>query len=364
MKQKESKAEWPLLYQLIEGDIDLDTLSRNEIISMGRVKTSKVIRGTLSHWTAFINTSKAAVMGSRKFWRPEPSVTATFKDGKFYGEWKQFIPLIVHYNVFPELEWIDGACKNCLGTNKTMWKNVFNGKFTNPEQMFKWFFKRYFKSAFSYKYLKEYYTRMSDASLYDLWYYTTNPEIALQKLIALRADIMDNRRLFLDSLHYAKILNTKINPAWSQARLELEHQRQIRLVKLEEINSLNADNIIPQFSKEGLSLITNERECYLEGLNMENCVHSCYWRHVKKGTYLLAHGIINSEYIDLGITVYPDSVSIEQVHTKYNGTAAISTRLFCVNWVIKYAKELLEIAKSVADQKENQLVTYVEDIPF
>lgn len=367
MKQKkDSKAEWPLLYKLVNGDVDLSAFSRSYIINMNPIKTSTMFYGTLSHWTAFENGSKATVMGPRKFWRPITSITATFKDGRFYGQWKQFIPYIIRYNIFPELEWIDAATYNILDTNKDMWTNVFKGKFTNPEQVFKWFSKRYFKSAFSYKSLREYYKRKSEVSLYDLWYYIINPELALQKLIALRADITDNKRLFLDSLHHAKVLNIKINPAWSRARFELEHQRQIRQIKLEEINSLSADNILPKFSREGLSLITNERECYIEGMNMENCVHSCYWRHVKKGEYLLAHGTVNGEYIDLGITVYSNTVDAEQVHTKYNGTVNLSTRLFCLNWVGRYAKELFDIAKNVAVQKENQLVcdTHVEDIPF
>lgn len=295
----------------------------------------------------------------------------TFKDGKFWGNMDP--ALLNHACQALKKEWAtQGIAPKILALRKDLWKGVFTGKITNQEVLAKTFSRRYFKGAFTYKTLKELYTPGGyngvPCSLSDAYYYTTNPDLFMQ--IPMHRDDPDNYKFIqiaVNDLEYCKILNVKINPKWSVKRMAEEHQKHIRLCRLAEIEATCPDNIAEPFSADGLSLILNERDCFEEGMIMDNCVHRCYWPKVCQGIYLLAHGYINNERITLGIEKYDGKISMEQVHGPHNSWLNNEIKAACVDWIHKHSSDLQDTMDAI--KKKNTLPNppeeiIINDIPF
>ena len=120
-----------------------------------------------------------------------------------------------------------------------------------------------------------------------------------------------------------------------------------------------------------LSLILNERECFMEGNLMHNCVHRCYWNKITAGNYLLAHGTIGDEYVDYGITVnwHEGELLTDQIHTIRNGNVSREAVDYCCDWLQGNKNELLTIADEIRKKKMNDRYVLPEppqevDIPF
>lgn len=285
------------------------------------------------------------VLGDRIFWKKLESQSLTFKDGRFYGHLDSFFMKIL-CNVF-NIDWISPWCFTLIGNNRTFFKAILQGKITNPEDLCKKYSKLYFKGVYSYKNLKKCALRSLSFSLWSLYYYCTNPNEGLRYLLDLRAEEAKNSSLvwqcinnskiyepdIRDFLYYCEILgDTKWNPKWSKNRLIAEHQKQIERVQLLTIQEKSNKLIAPSFSKDGLSLITDERTCYEEGMYMHNCVHTCYWHRIRGGSYLIAKGDVKGEHINLGIMM-GETPRLDQVHTIRNGEVSDDVREFCTRWI-------------------------------
>lgn len=244
---------------------------------------------------------------------------------------------------------------------------ILKGKITNPEQLAKKYSKMYFKGAYSYKALKIYFESYnSTGSLWDIYYYTSNPSLWIEKFSALKWENVhqyeEHCNLVRDILHYAKMENSKVNPTWSYARMASEHQKQIERDNLDQINMYSDEKIATPFERGGLQLILDEREAFIEGTVMHNCVHSCYWRRIKSGEYLIASGVVNDTKIDLGISIYVYSdpqlgpiphFELSQVHSIYNGSVSGEIHDKCRQWIRENTKALIDTVHQI---KAKQLI--------
>lgn len=351
-----------ILY-LNDDRIDLKTLSRREILNCPRGGIRKCVVGSMSDFGCYITHYRASVIGDRIFWSKITEEKLIFKGGKFYGSLCGD-PLACVLDVF-KLNWITNNpwTRRLLASNKTLWAMVFKGKITNPEDLAKKFSKLYFKGKYSYKALKLYFSKDRHiGSLWDIYYYTTNPSlyIEMDHKITNQDYYSHNSTLLFDTLHYCKIENTKLNPAWSIKRLQAEHQAQIEREHLKEIESMPNELIAPTFSKDGLSLLLDERSTYIEGCVMHNCVHSCYWRRIKSGEYLIASGVVDGTKIDLGISVcvYSDPqlgpiphFGLSQVHSIYNGYVSDDIRRKCINWITDNTESLMHTVWEIKNRQ-------------
>lgn len=302
------------------------------------------------------------VLGNRIFWKKLESQNLTFKNGKFYGHLDSLFMRIL-CNVF-HIDWIFPWCFTLIGTNRTLFKAILQGKITNPEDLCKKYSKLYFKGVYSYKNLKECALRGISFSLWTLYNYCTNPNEGLRRLLDLMKEEERERNEntsygwwispsevqvsdIRDFCYYCEMLgDTKWNPKWSKKRLFLEHQKQIERVQLLTIQEKSNELIAPSFSKDGLSLITDERTCYEEGMYMHNCVHTCYWHRIQGGIYLIAKGDIKGEHINLGITMN-ETPRLDQVHTIRNSEVSDDVREFCINWIEANKEALNDTVKYI-----------------
>jgi hypothetical protein len=310
------------------------------------------------HFCMFREKWTIKVLGDRIFWKKLESQSLTFKGGRFYGHLDSLFMRIL-CEVF-HIDWISQWCFSLIGSNKTLFKAILQGKITNPEDLCKKYSKLYFKGAYSYKNLKECALKVMSFSLWTLYYYCTNPNEGLRYLLDLRAKDEFNASFrwfedystiqesdIRDFLYYCEILgDTKWNPKWSKNRLITEHQKQIERVQLLEIQGKSNELIAPSFSKDGLSLITDERTCYEEGLYMHNCVHTCYWHRIQDGIYLIAKGDVKGDHINLGITI-DETPRLDQVHTIRNGEVSDDVREFCINWIEANKEALNDTVKYI-----------------
>lgn len=338
--------------------------SRRQAAKNTQLGTVVSIVGDKSHWCAHNDQYILTVRGPRQFWKKANIVNCTYKDGKLYGSIEPFADILC--KIF-RLDWMSTNrwTFNILKGRKDLWTACLKGKVTSPEKLCKYISKKYFGGAYSYPTLR----RVAEehfcgVSLWDLVDYTTNPEMALKILLDRRRE-GESYYTLQDVLQNCRILNTKINPMWSEKRLHEEHQKQIEEINLMEIESFSATPVLPEFSYGGLSLIDNEKDCYKEGCTMHNCVHSCYWRQISNGQYLIARGSVNGEYIDLGMRVGTYNITFDQVHTIYNGNCSESTKQYCKQWINTLEEELLELAASVRNKRiKNVDPQAIEDIPF
>lgn len=371
------KKEMPKLPVVFQSDnrAPKENYSRKNILERFVGGETVYVAGSLDHWYVAIRGWQLSVMGSRIFYKKIADSSCTYKGGVFYGT---FNPQIIEALIKAfKLDWITKSiwARNALMTRKDLWKMVFSGKITNPELLAKTISKRYFQGKYTYTSLKVYYKNQG-ISLWDLFYYTTNPDLALRIYCGI-IDSDISRSELCDVVRGAKILDEKINPNWSAKRMIAEHQRQIEKLNLIDIENTSPEPIAEAFSAEGLSLVLDERSCYLEGCSMHNCVHSYYWKHIEKGDYILARGTVNEEYVDFGISVcasksYDDSplpsyirLEIDQIHTIYNGRVNSETHDYCEKWLDNHKATLIRIVRGIRRNVDNGTPVEEEDIlPF
>lgn len=316
----------------------ISTYTREEVVNMNPSGHTVSILGDPSHWVAFRNSYTLTVLGPRMFWKKTSTSQCTFKDGKIYGDMLPFRELLLDAL---HLDWIRTNLwtLEILVARKDLWKEVFKGNITNPESLCKKFSKKYFNGAYSYAALRRMAQQRYAVNLWDFFYYTVNPNESL--LCALEDE--DVRFNSQDMLRCCKILNSKINLRWSSKRLHEEHQKQIEQIQKLKIDRMDSAPIAEPFSKDGLSLILSEKDAFLEGMTQHNCIHSCYWRKIKEGNYLVARGVVNGSYIDLGIYV-DNGVQFDQVHTIYNGSPSSEVQNRCREWISKNTQDLLMVS--------------------
>lgn len=348
---KTSKQTRPCIF-LEDTREEIKNLSRREILNraIGGVRTS--VYGSNSDFTIFRTYYIAEVMGDKQFYKKASEMSLTFKKGKFFGNFTDEL-LIAIVQVF-KLDWTkENWVRRLLAHNKILWAQIIQGKITNPEQLAKKYSKLYFKGVYSYKSLKLYFTEyFRVGSLWDIYYYTSNPNLWIAKLsyYGYNEDggCID---VWRDVLHYAKIENSKVNPSWSAKRLSDEHQKQIERDNLSLINTYSDEKIATPFERDGLQLILDERDAFIEGTVMHNCVHSCYWNRIANGNYLIAKGVVDGVKIDVGISLCysddGDALQLNQVHSIYNGIVSQEIKQYCLDWIDAHHQDLLGVLNEI-----------------
>ena len=358
----EKKVKRPVIFRE-DPRFPLENYTLKQIIQRPSVVTVRSICGTPTDFVCHAGAYRTEAIAGRKFWRECAWDCITFKGNRIYGIITNNVreTLIKAFN----LDWINDWCLILLGTNKSMWQDVLKGKITNPEMLAKTFSKRYFKGEIYYKNIRDYMLNLrGNISLWDIWYYTTNPNLCIERLTDsykqdIKTDLFDYSvsliQLFRDVIEYAKYENARINPAWSVRRLQEEHQKQIERAATAEAESYSNKDITERLDVGDFHLLLNERECFLEGQFMHNCVHSCYWKYIVRGDYLIATATIENTKVDIGITITTDLLlKVDQVFAAYNRSVSSTIKEAVNDWVRKNTVTLLCIANNIKNSFNNK----------
>ena len=375
MKTKEKSTREALYYSDTRPSVA--NFSRVEICKRNApVGVVTAVYGDLKNFSVYIRSYRYTVLGPRMFWKCAHLDRCTYKDGKFFGTFTPEIGKLL-CKVF-HIDWLLNEWRNyapLVGSRKDIWKAILSGKLTNPRDLCRYVSRKYSSGAYSVRTLKRY-SSYPCISLWDIFYYTTNPELALSKYMDVANDGSEWASLMRDTLDYCKIYNTKLNPLWSLKRLAEEHQKQIAQEKAEELASIPNKPIVKDApSIGGLHLIVDARSCFLEGESMHNCIYRCYWHKVCAGGYLLLQGTLNGEHINLGIRCSTwreqgntlHSLEFDQAHTIYNGRVSKATGDMCLQLISDNRGTLINIVEEIIEGNpdsnvEEGIPPY--DIPF
>lgn len=215
------------------------------------------------------------------------------KDFKFwFGRSITEIPPLMISDVFKhfKIDWYSDLSPSLVSLlNATMVKNMIKGKITNPRDYVKAYLKTspYRKSGISpelfYKTFSNYH--MNSPKYYrKIIEYSTDPNHALE-LITDQVKYMHHS--ITDLYDQACILNRKVNPKWSEARIKEVHAEWTREIMSIEVRSIKQHDyeypniILP----EGLEIIANNYELFEEGTTMKHCVYSNYESRIRSKKY-------------------------------------------------------------------------------
>jgi hypothetical protein len=358
---KESKYPVVLYHAVDYSEENPQQLSRIEILDSSPITKSEVtVREGQTGWVSIYTISQLTVLGHRIFWKQTKKSILTFKDGKLFGDISEHMH---HLIKALHLDWMLGInvwCLRLLRERKDLWTLVFKGKITNPEVLAKTFSKKYFGGAYSYKTLRRFcenpYISRCQSLLWNLWYYTTNPELALAKFIEAQDAGDPWEFASTRTLEEAMYTGEKINPLWSTRRL-YEVQEDITLtLATERAKKYSDEPIAPPVEEDGVSLLLDKRSTAFEGCFMHNCVFSNYWKRILRGKYLIGRTKgKRGRPLDVGIavnmTAHPKGwkFQLDQLYGRYEASPTEEEMDFCTQWVEAHQEVLLKTFSAIRD---------------
>lgn len=344
-------ASWPqgvtVISSIVDNNYDLATMSEDLKWQVADNNWYINNRIEISHkgnnWYMYHRVTELKRRGRTFYPKTKLSMRLSIVDGKIATmkdlTWEHINRLHSRY------EWIDQIRTCRFGgqvTNKTLLKEVLLGNITNPEAYYKWILKHTYRTeAIPWKLFRDYANSHMRMSIYDLLDATINPKMAIE--VWLEASKLNNwqfNHLLEDAITTALRLGEKINPQWSERRLFSEHQRQIEMVQLLKIESMDnnpASHIFDAYDfPEGVKWLNTEGEVFREASNMHHCLHSNYWRRIKNGDYVAFAIDHNGEHFTLGCALRGDSCIYDQAHTVYNGHVSQEN----MDWINDFIRDL------------------------
>lgn len=304
------------------------------------------------NWYMYLRTEEVKRRGLIFYPKSKLSTKIAIVDGKLSTReiiWRHIYMLHSRY------EWLSQITSSRFGgavTNKTLLKEVLVGNITNPEAYYKWILKHTYRTeAIPWKLFRDYANSHMRMSIYDLVDATTNPKIAIEAwLEASKQNNWQFHRLLEDAITSALRLGEKINPQWSEKRLQAEHQRQIEMVQLLKIEAMDnspASHVFDAYDfPEWVKWLNTEGGVFKEASNMHHCLHSNYWRRIKEGSYVAFAVDHNGEHFTLGCRFNGDFCMYDQAHTIYNGSVSHAN----LTWISDFIRDL---DRFLSRQKDN-----------
>jgi len=217
------------------------------------------------------------------------------KDFKFwFGRSIHEIPPLMLYDVFRHfnIDWY-GILSPSLASllNATMVKNMIKGKITNPRDYVKAYLKTspYRKSGISSELFYKTFANgnvQSPKSYRKIIEYSTDPNHALELITSQNGNGYINHTI-TDLYDQAAVLDRKVNPKWSEARMKEVHAEWTREIMSVEVKSIKQhDYEYPEIAlPDGLEIIANNYELFEEGTTMKHCVYTNYESRIRSKQY-------------------------------------------------------------------------------
>ena len=369
---KKFVASWPqgvtVISSHVDNNYDLATMSEdlkwqvadNNWYINNRIEVS--CKG--GNWYMYYKTTELKRRGRTFYPKTKLSMRLSISDGKISTikdlTWNHI------QRLHPRYEWLEQIQSSRFGsqvTNKTLLKEVLLGNITNPEDYYKWILKHTYRTtSIPWKLFRDYAKSQMRVSIFDIMEATINPKLALEAY--LRASDHSEwrfRNLLEDSILTALRLGEKINPQWSEKRLQAEHQRHIERIQLKKIEAMDNDPASHIFDAydfpEGVKWLNTEGEVFREASNMHHCLHSNYWKHIKKGDYVAFAIDHNGEHFTLGCRFNGDFCMYDQAHTIYNGGVSHANSM----WINDFIRDLDRFLGKQRDNVDFDWNRFIQD---
>lgn len=197
-------------------------------------------------------------------------------------------------------------------------KSIFLGNIYSEETLCKAILRRcYHCKTISWKtfrdYLKHSYL-FNYCNIIDLMTFTKNAEESIKILLK-----KEDNWLQCDLIKSAIKLDEVVDLTWSQKRLEEEHQRQVRILNLKELQSKSQKPIFDRdFSNLEFKQLNTELDVFQESLDMNHCLYHCYYDKMLKKNYIAFH--INNVTLGVCWDREQQAAIIDQIRGRHNET--------------------------------------------
>ena len=215
-----------------------------------------------------------------------------------------FVPFIEEYL---KLNWID---KHDYGIiTATLLGKIIAGKITNKRDLYEAWFKanRIKCTVGEYmnarrKIMDEYdlnnnryypFLFMRGGGQFTYMMYRLNQTMtSLDHFFKNISNIIKYYSIFFDCIDQAILLEQKINPLWSEKRIDEEHTRMTRELMEHQLNTVEnkpvmykpaVDKILNLMNAKGVEFLDNQRRVFLEGKVMDHCIYTNYWNRIENG---------------------------------------------------------------------------------
>lgn len=346
-KLQEFVAMWPQGISILHAYVaDHDLSNMNEEMKWNIADNHEFIHSCLEvsykegNWYMYYRATELKRRGRIFYPKTKLSMRLSIKNGKIVTMkdlvWGDVMKL------HPRYEWLEQIRNNRFGgvvTNKTLLKEVLLGNITNPEAYYKWILKHTYRTeSIPWKLFREYTKCSTRLSIFDIMEATSNPKLTIEAFIrASNCPEFRYRNLLEDSILTALRLGEKINPQWSEKRLQAEHQRHIERVHLRKIELMESDpasHIFDAFDfPDGVKWLNTEGEVFKEAYKMHHCLHSNYWRSIKRGDYVAFAVDHNGEHFTLGCRLTGKCCMYDQAHTIYNGIVSHANKAWINDFI-------------------------------
>lgn len=245
-----------------------------------------------------------------------------------------------------------------FASKKTIAISIFNKSIYNQETFVKAIGKRLYNlKTFSWRILRDYIEKTNCCvPICNIRDFTTNVDHTLQRLTN---DTTTVRELLSDMIRLASIEDKVINARWSLKRLQEEHSKQIWRERKDEIDSkkiaeIYSNETIQKLSTNSIKLLSNEKDVYLETLNMHHCLYSCYWDCICQKSYMAFHMTqpedctFGVKYKDVSNSICSaDNLCLDQIYLKYDKPVMDSTRAIAEQYIKDRSEYISKILISV-----------------
>lgn len=135
---------------------------------------------------------------------------------------------------------------------------------------------------------------ISPSFMSQLHWFTTDFNNALRYIINAKEN-HECLQTFYDALDNARILNRRINPRWSEMRLQEEHEKMCDEITELKAGSLSDSPLYPSLKTPSLvskryhikgHILDTERNTFREGRSMHHCVYTNYFYQIKNYNYM------------------------------------------------------------------------------
>lgn len=223
---------------------------------------------------------------------------------------------IIKYHIIKMYDWLNLFIKNDLISfiSPSILHKIVIGKVTDPVKVCALYLTSIKSKASPKKLfnLLSSYSNMHKGRLYKLLNICTNQESMIDALLRQAPAATYNE--LEDMMMQALMLDKKINFNWRKKRLDATHLEWSRLIALEQSSNLSTKPIFDlKVSLNNMKLVNTEKDLFIEGHTMNNCIFSNYKNKVMQKSYIVFH-YSNGEEISIGANYDNDKNKINS-HT-------------------------------------------------
>lgn len=284
----------------------------------------------------------------------QASITIDKKHKKiYYWTGKNYILESPYYELifkYLNIDWHKNIPRSVFdhAITETMLKKIIFNEVTNPEKFYKAYMsislKINKKSNISWKLVRD----ALDLSYNRFWgntipvqrviKNTTNPNLALNKYINCKDS--ESLQLFKDILVDAEILGVKINPKWSNKRMQEEHTKMTKNINKMIIGSRSND-VIPykeveyiKYPNESVRILNSEIDVYNEGVTMHHCLYNSYYNSIVNKSYF-AFSAYFPERCTIGIRYNSinNNFIVDQIYKNFDQPVTTDTKKYFEEWI-------------------------------